>query len=368
LEVLLSYAHVAPTEDPLHGRYAKAFATAAARCSAVYLARPTAASLLDILLLPKVLALAREGGLGQPIAETLRKYPNIRPPAPLPPPIMEPLTPPRSPSPPIPQDISELQPKTLEKAQKLLKRGYLSRAVRTLISDARPAPLTAENLEILRKKHPPGPPRPFGGSLKPRSGRAPSKDTIWAAIRSLPTETSAGLSGWTKALTEIATKEPQFASFLELLGKQIVQGTAHGRDLLLAARLVALTKEDGGLRPIAVGDLLYRVVAKAILRENYSPSSLLPYQLGVGSPGGVEPALRAIERTVFGDQKAQFSRITSLDFSNAFNTVDRTAMAKGIYKYAPDFYRLAQWAYGEPSILATTGGPLLTSAQGVRQG
>jgi hypothetical protein len=45
----------------------------------------------------------------------------------------------------------------------------------------------------------------------------------------------------------------------------IRQGTAPGGSLLCAARLIGLEKPDGGIRPIAIGDLIYRVATKAIL-------------------------------------------------------------------------------------------------------
>jgi len=51
----------------------------------------------------------------------------------------------------------------------------------------------------------------------------------------------------------------------------------------------------GGIRPIAVGDLIYRVCSKALLKHVLWPDFLLPNQLGVGSKGGIEPIARAVQ-------------------------------------------------------------------------
>src|SRR5437867_4203192 len=117
-------------------------------------------------------------------------------------------------------------------------------------------------------------------------------------------------------------------------------GTCPGHGLLTASQLVALDEGEEDIRPIAVGDLVYRVLAKAILKANFRPGSLLPCQFGVGT--GVEPAIRLVQRA----KSLGFTHLTSLDFSNAFNTVDRVALALGVAKHAPAFYRAARWVYG----------------------
>jgi hypothetical protein len=95
---------------------------------------------------------------------------------------------------------------------------------------------------------------------------------------------------------------------------------------------------------------------------------LLPCQLGVGSPGGVEPAVFLLEEAIAGSNKAEIVEIASLDLLNAFNALDRASIASAVARYAPSFYRAAAWAYNRPSILLTDGGSVLASAQGVRQG
>jgi hypothetical protein len=148
----------------------------------------------------------------------------------------------------------------------------------------------------------------------------------------------------------------------------IRQGTAPGVELLCASRLIPFAKENNGVRPIAVGDLVYRVALKAILTTSFRPEMLLLNQLGVNSKGGVEPAVFMLQEAITGPNTSKVQKIASLDLSNAFNTIGRTAIATAVAKYAPTFYRAAKWAYNKPSILVTLNGQILASAEGVRQG
>ena len=95
---------------------------------------------------------------------------------------------------------------------------------------------------------------------------------------------------------------------------------------------------------------------------------LLPCQLGVKSPGGVEPAIFLLQDAISGPNAAKIRQIAALDLSNAFNSVTRTSIAAAVAKYAPAFYKATEWAYNKPSILVTNEGTVLASAEGVRQG
>ncbi|KAA8490257.1 hypothetical protein FVE85_7685 [Porphyridium purpureum] len=72
------------------------------------------------------------------------------------------------------------------------------------------------------------------------------------------------------------------------------------------ARLIPLKKKDGGVRPIAVGELLRRVLGKLVLAHLGSDAaeSLRPDQYGVGRPAGLEgagrfPALWPLVRSTY---------------------------------------------------------------------
>eukprot|EP00973_Karenia_brevis_P018974 2601049-Karenia_brevis.AAC.1 len=65
---------------------------------------------------------------------------------------------------------------------------------------------------------------------------------------------------------------------------------------MCGAPRTALKKEDGGIRPIAVGETLRRLVGKAFMAHDVVQLRLhkfVPHQLGVGVPGGAEAIVRA---------------------------------------------------------------------------
>ena len=67
------------------------------------------------------------------------------------------------------------------------------------------------------------------------------------------------------------------------------------RELLFSASLTALRKKDGGIRPIAVGNVFRRIAAKIVCKSVTKDigERLFPVQLGVGVPGGCEGAAHA---------------------------------------------------------------------------
>jgi hypothetical protein len=68
--------------------------------------------------------------------------------------------------------------------------------------------------------------------------------------------------------------------------------------MLYASKLTPLRKPDDGLRPIAVGDMIYRLATRAITRHSNRRDFLLPYQFGVCSKGGVEPVVSTAKRAM----------------------------------------------------------------------
>ena len=67
------------------------------------------------------------------------------------------------------------------------------------------------------------------------------------------------------------------------------------RPFFFGASLIGLNKSDGGIRPIAVGCTLRRLVAKCVcaeVKEVMGPL-LFPRQLGFGSPMGAEVTVHA---------------------------------------------------------------------------
>jgi hypothetical protein len=76
----------------------------------------------------------------------------------------------------------------------------------------------------------------------------------------------------------------------------------------------------GGVRPIACGELFFRVCVRCILREWGVEDSLLRCQMGVGTKGGVEPTCEYVQQILDGVQDGDTTTMYSLDSTNAFNT------------------------------------------------
>jgi hypothetical protein len=193
------------------------------------------------------------------------------------------------------------------------------------------------------------------------------------SFRSFKHDTAPGVSGWTVPLLKVALRSDSVQKMLTTLVTMLLAGTAPGRKFLCSSRLIALDKPDRGVRPIAIGELVYRLCTKSIVRHSFKPDCLSPCQFGVGTRGGVEPIIRAIQRAMDGSIMGEdFTHVTSLDFSNAFNTLDRAGLAKALKQFAPGLYRLAKWVYNGPSDLIFGGiqekPQVISSSQGVRQG
>lgn len=118
------------------------------------------------------------------------------------------------------------------------------------------------------------------------------------------------------------------------------------------ANLCAFLKKDGGIRPIAVGCTIRRLIPKLgcfEMREKLS-SYLLPHQIGFGVKHGCEAAVHALRATI---RKSRNSTkiVLKIDFKNAFNSINRDEMLKNIEEIAPELYNFLWQIYSTPSHL-----------------
>lgn len=88
----------------------------------------------------------------------------------------------------------------------------------------------------------------------------------------------------------------------------------------------------------------------------------------MSSKGGVEPAIFLLHEAVAGPNASNVHKIAVLDLANAFNAIDRKAVASAVALRAPTLFRAASWGYARLSLLATRDGRLLASSEGLRQG
>ena len=182
----------------------------------------------------------------------------------------------------------------------------------------------------MQQKHPPPnraqPPPP----VSTISARVFTSSEVFSAALSFPKGSAAGPSGMRPEHLKSILKNtsPALANKTLAALTKVTNAMAAGkvpaqvRPFLCGARLIAGKKKDNSLRPIAVGNLLRRIVAKCFSSAlaQQAAAALAPNQLGVGVRGGAEAIAHAVVEAV----KADPSRwVLQVDLVNAFNGVDR---------------------------------------------
>ncbi|KAD7479441.1 hypothetical protein E3N88_02577 [Mikania micrantha] len=101
-------------------------------------------------------------------------------------------------------------------------------------------------------------------------------------------------------------------------------------EFVASAPLTPLLKPDKGIRPIAVGGIWRRLVSKVAMKKvgKEMTQYLSDYQFGVGVPNGAEAVLHSANRFLNSFHADGSLALLTVDFSNAFNTVDRTTFLK----------------------------------------
>ena len=193
-------------------------------------------------------------------------------------------------------------------------------------------------------------------------------------IRKSANGSSPAGSGWTGCLVKPLIDDQDCLAAIGTLVRDIIAGAIPPscRSLLVSSILVAVDKDSGGIRPIAMGEYFYKLAslyALSLVRLDI-PSILEPIQLAL-SPGGSEAAHHILQASL--DLHPDWVTV-SMDLSNAFNSRDRSQILEALYKeekLAP-LWRLANWSYGSssPLLLMDHGKVIfeLVSSQGVKQG
>ena len=94
------------------------------------------------------------------------------------------------------------------------------------------------------------------------------------------------------------------------------------RPYFSSANLFALGKKDGGLRPIAVGNTLRRLVSKCagIIEKTNRKTRYGHLLLGYGCTKGADAAAHAVKNLVSTDLPEDFVMV-KIGFRNAFNSI-----------------------------------------------
>ena len=98
----------------------------------------------------------------------------------------------------------------------------------------------------------------------------------------------------------------------------------------------------------------------------HAAEGLFPKQVGVAVKGGCEAAVHSI-RSYINKNLGSKKIMVKVDLSNAFNSLERDDLLKGILKSSPNLYRFFYQCYYKPTILFF-GDYRISSEVGVQQG
>ena len=134
-----------------------------------------------------------------------------------------------------------------------------------------------------------------------------------------------------------------------------------------SCRLIPLEKQPSGLRPIGIGEVLRRIIGKAIVME-IKPDlaeNAGCLQLCAGQPSGCEAAAHAMN-DIFAEEETD--AILLVDASNAFNSLNRETLLHNIRYLCPTLATYVRNCYRTPARLFVTGGVEIASSEGTTQG
>ena len=257
----------------------------------------------------------------------------------------------------------------------LVRSGYISRAARTLGQSDLPA-VDEKIIDVLRELHPSaqGDPPSIPSTAPILAIDSAALTTLVA--RKLKNGSSGGPSGWTGELVFALMDDPDCVQGICALVADMLNGQLpdQARTYLTCSILIPVSKPGGGVRPIAVSEVFYRLASLYALDlvRDVLPNIFEPIQLGVGSVGGSERAIHLLQAglATMGPETV----ILKCDFKNAFNERKREQILSTLFdeNSLRPLWRLSHWSYKAPSeLLVLDNGGIsasIRSEQGVKQG
>jgi len=234
------------------------------------------------------------------------------------------------------------------RAKKLISLGRLSDAIKALDSSGIHV-CDEKVLSILRDKHP---------QLEniPSFSKSPGRmyfqtEDVVLALNSFANGSSGGPSRLTiQVLLDFASVGQLRDALLDsLAGFASHFASCDFPDVMAlyygGGRLIPLSKKDGGVRPLAVGETLRRLVCKMALSKSSSriKEYFPPMQLGVGIPNGAEAIIHSMAFAI--ENLKPDESALQVDFSNAFNLIDRSAFLSIVKEAFPDLSNLVGYLY-----------------------
>jgi Reverse transcriptase (RNA-dependent DNA polymerase) len=268
----------------------------------------------------------------------------------------------------------------IRRTRGLDRQGAFRKAAQAL-SSAPQAPSGPATVVCLLALHPPA----VSGPVLDRSVLPPptliSASEVESALSGFLRGSGPGASGLRHShLSDMLhAPSPQAAALASDAITNLVNRLASGRaptsfaPWLCGAPPTALAKPNGGVRPIAVGEVIRRLVAKCLMARvrQLAQALLAPLELGVAVKGGAEAIVHTVRRLITHHLDAAVSSdwaLLQVDFSNAFNLVRRDVFCQSTLEYFPALGPWVTWYYDSPSHLFYKGEIVCSSARDVQQG
>ena len=265
---------------------------------------------------------------------------------------------------------------------RLMLQGKISAAMRW-IGESSTGILDAnhETMTELIKKHPTAKPAEYGSVLKgPEIKVEPiifsnidGKLIQASAKRTAGAAGPSGLDsdGWKRMLCskQFGKKTDELCDAIASMAQRLC--TSYIDPVLLqpyvACRLIPLDKKPG-VRPVGIGEVLRRVIGKAVMTvlQRDMVRATAPLQVCAGIPGGVEAAVHAA-RQFFEHRDTE--ALILVDAENAFNSLNRDAALSNIRLLCPELASYVINTYREPArLFVYNGDKEILSEEGVTQG
>ncbi|CAE8636187.1 unnamed protein product [Polarella glacialis] len=261
----------------------------------------------------------------------------------------------------------------LRRADALAREGFDRKACAALVSGGVCAE-TAATARLLRPLHPlsPVPTCPPLDSLP--LAAVIGQEVVSKVLHSFPQESAPGPSSLrVQHLLEGLTPAHRAAVLEQLTAvvQLLVRGEAPEAvaPTLAGAGLFAMPKATGGVRPIAIGEVLRRIVGKCLCASVKEEAKRFfhPSQVGVACPTGIDAAVRSARAWKNRSATDTSKALLKLDFANAFHCVSRSQVLEQTRRHFPSLARWSQWCYSRPSKLVF-GSYTISSETGVQQG
>lgn len=252
--------------------------------------------------------------------------------------------------------------------------GDVRGAIRILSSADSIAPENDETFKILQDKHPVQSTTTTNKPNVPAGNQslAVTEEQVKNAIFSFASGSASGIDGLLpqhfKDLLPLNSGEAalQLLTSLTKLSNFMLSGKVC-QEFVPYLYGASFNKKDGGIRPIAIGATIRRLVSK-LCCANISEELvqiLKPKQIGFGVKGGAEAAIHSVRSFIRFNKSAE--TIIKVDVSNAFNTLDRISFLKQIEGKLPSIYPYMYQCYASATNLFYNGS-IIQSSTGLQQG